>query len=103
MEWFTPLVHPNNLTGMHIISQSTHLHHQNAAVVSTGDIVHGCHLMGKSSLKIDPSWTMDNVLDLATHFYLNPYINVDIFTSYNFLKVLLVTNYEGHEIENPQH
>ncbi len=40
--------------------------------------------MGKSGLKIDPTWTMDNVLDLATHFYLNPYINVDTFTSYNF-------------------
>ena len=31
----------------------------------------------------DPTWTMDNVLDLATHFYVNPYINVDTFTSYN--------------------
>ena len=80
----TDMVQPNNLTGMHIISQSMCLHRQNAAVISTGDIVHGCHLMGKSGLKIDPSWTMDNVLNLTTHFYLNPYINVDSFMSYNF-------------------
>ena len=81
----TPLVQPDNLTGMHIITWSTRSHCRNAAVVFITDIVHGCHLMGKSGLKIDPTWTMDNVLDLASHFYLNPYyINVDSFTSYYF-------------------
>ena len=68
---------------MHIVTRSTRSHRRNSAVVSVGDIVRGCHLMGKSGLKIDPTWTMDNVLDLATHFYLNPYISVDTFTSYN--------------------
>ena len=73
-----------NHNSMHIITWSTCSHCQNAVVVSVRDIVRGCHLMGKLGLKIDPTWTMDNVLDLATHFYLNPYISVDTFMSYNF-------------------
>ena len=40
------------------------------------NIVRGSHLMGKTGLQIDPTWTTDNVLEVATHFYLNPYINV---------------------------
>jgi hypothetical protein len=67
---------------MHIITRSTRSHRRDSTVVSAGDIIRGCHLMAKSGLKIDRTWTMDNVLDLASHFYVNPYINVDSFTSY---------------------
>jgi len=39
--------------------------------------------MGKCGAKIDQSWTTDNVLDLTTQFYFNPYIDVDTFSVIN--------------------
>ena len=79
LPWFNLITSPACIS-----LQSTCSHHWNAAVVSVTDIVHSCHLMGKSSLKINPTWTMDNVLDLASHFYFNLYINVDTFMTYYF-------------------
>lgn len=81
VEWFTPLRCPETLTGMHVISHSTRFHCQNAAIISADRIVHSCHLVGKVGLKINHDWTTDNVLDIAFHFYVNPYIDVDSFTA----------------------
>ena len=83
IEWFTPFGHPDAHTGMHITSRSTRQHRRNAAVISVDKIVYGCHLIGKCSRHINREWTADNVLDLASHFYLNPYIHVDMFTTLN--------------------
>ncbi|RDB17807.1 hypothetical protein Hypma_000671 [Hypsizygus marmoreus] len=80
VEWFTPIRLPDEQSGMHVISRSTHQRRRNAAVVSACHLVRGCHLMGKSGGKINTQWTTDNVLDMATSFYLNPYINVDTFS-----------------------
>lgn len=33
-----------------------------------------CHLIPRFGSKIDRTWTMDNVLDIAPAFYLNPYL-----------------------------
>ena len=82
VEWFTPLGRPDTLMDMHIISQSTRFHRQNVGIISVDRIVCGCHLVGKCGLEINHYWTTDNVLDLASHFYLNPYIDVDGFTSF---------------------
>jgi hypothetical protein len=82
VEWFTPLGHPDNLTGMHIITRSTKLHRRNVAIISVERIVRSCHLVGKCGLHINNDWTTDNVLDLASHFYVNPYIHVDSFTGF---------------------
>lgn len=81
VEWFTPLGRPDTLTGMHIITRSTRFHRRNAAVISAARIVRSCHLVGKCGLQINRDWTPENVLDLASHFYVNPYIHVDTFTA----------------------
>jgi hypothetical protein len=81
VEWFTPLGRPETLTGMHVVSRSTRFHRRNAAIISADKIVRSCHLVGKCGLKINHDWTTDNVLDLASHFYVNPYIHVDSFTA----------------------
>jgi hypothetical protein len=83
IEWFTPLGRPDALTGMYVISRSTRSHRRNAAVISADRIIRSCHLVGKCGLKINRDWTTENVLDLATHFYVNPYIQVDTFTALN--------------------
>ncbi|KAJ7225087.1 Zn-finger domain-containing protein [Mycena rebaudengoi] len=84
IEWFTPLNRPDPISGLFTTHRSTRLHRRNAAVVSVEQIVRGCHLMGKCGGKIDRAWTADNVLDTATMFYINPYIDVDTFTRDRF-------------------
>ena len=66
--------------GMHIVKQSTRLHKHKAEIISINDVVSGCHLMAKCGMQIDQSYTTDDVLEKATTFYLNPYIDVDTFS-----------------------
>ncbi|KAJ7775451.1 Zn-finger domain-containing protein [Mycena metata] len=80
IEWFTPLHQPDPISGMFTTHRSTRNHRRNAAVVSVEQIARGCHLMGKCTAKIDPTWTSFNVLEKAPMFYINPYILVDTFT-----------------------
>ena len=76
-----PLGHPDALTGMHIISCSIWHHCQNSAIVSVDTIYHGFHFISQCGSHISHEWTTDNVLNLAGHFYLNYYIDVDPFTT----------------------
>ncbi|KAJ7737951.1 Zn-finger domain-containing protein [Mycena metata] len=80
IEWFTPLNHPDPISGMYTTRRSTRNHSRNSAVISVEHIVRSCHLMGKSGRTIDATWTSSNILDKASTFYLNPYILVDTFT-----------------------
>ena len=79
VEWFTPLGLPDSTTGMHVVKRSTCHHKQNSEIISIDDIVCGCHLMAKCGTQVDKSSTTDDVLEKATQFYLNPYIDVDTF------------------------
>ena len=86
IEWFTLLGTPDPLTGMHIISRSTRQLRRNSVIVPVTQIVRACHLIGKSGRNINSQWTMDNVLDHATSFYVNHYIHVDDFTLFQHLR-----------------
>ncbi|KAJ7266482.1 hypothetical protein B0H12DRAFT_1010761, partial [Mycena haematopus] len=80
VEWFTPFNQPDKATGFYIVQRSSRSHHRNSAIVSVEHFVRHCHLSGKCGKNIDRRWTTDNVLDKATHFYFNPYIDVDTFS-----------------------
>ena len=80
VEWFTPLGLPDSTTGMHIVKRSTRHHKRNSQIVSINDLVCGCHLMAKCGTPIDKSFSTDDVLEKATHFFVNPYIHVDTFS-----------------------
>ncbi|KAJ6540406.1 hypothetical protein B0H19DRAFT_1313055 [Mycena capillaripes] len=84
IEWFTPLNRPDPASGMYTTHRSTRFHRRNSAVVSVEQLVRSCHLMGKCGLKIDRTWTSNNVLDTASVFYINPYIHIDTFTRDRF-------------------
>ncbi|KAF8152285.1 hypothetical protein B0H34DRAFT_111607, partial [Crassisporium funariophilum] len=75
IQWFTPLGRPDALTGMHIVSRSTRQCRRNSAVIPVTDIARSCHLMAKCGASIDRKWTSNNVLDLCSHFFINPYIH----------------------------
>ena len=80
VEWFTPLGLPESTTGMHVVKRSTRHHKRNSEIISINDIVCACHLMAKCGTQVDKSFTMDDVLEKASQFYVNPYINVDTFS-----------------------
>ncbi|KAJ7182097.1 hypothetical protein C8R46DRAFT_985219 [Mycena filopes] len=79
IEWFTAFNRPDKVSGLFTIHRSSRAQRRNAAVVSVEHIVRTCHLMGKSGEKINRRWTTDNVIEEATKFYFNPYIDVDTF------------------------
>ena len=80
VEWFTPLGQLDLTSGMHLIKRSTRQHKRNSEIVSINDVVGSCHLMAKCGTQIDRSFSTDDVLEKATQFYVNPYINVDTFS-----------------------
>lgn len=80
VEWFTPLQTQNSITGMYSITRSTRLGRRNAEVISATRIVRACHLIAKCGREINETWTTDNVLEKATTFWVNRYIDVDTFT-----------------------
>ena len=81
IEWFTPLREPEPVIGMYKVSRSTRNRHRNASVVSVGDIMEDCHLSVFCRGEIDHTWTTDNVLDMATFFYINRYIDINRFST----------------------
>ena len=61
------------------VSRSTHQLQRNAAVVPVNDLVRPCHLIPKMGQSVDRGWTGGNVYEAANDFYLNAYIDVDMF------------------------
>jgi len=85
LEWFTSLGNPDPLTGMHTVTRSTRQSRRNAAIVPVTQIACRCHLIGKLGKEISSAWTMDNVLEQqGTYYYVNPYVHVDMFTTFRY-------------------
>ena len=80
VEWFTQLGLPDLTTCMHIIKRSTRNHKRKSEIVSVNNLICGCHLMAKWGTHVDRSFSTDEVLEKATQFYVNPYIDVDTFS-----------------------
>ena len=65
---------------MYKVVQLTHNRARHSAVVSVNMILQACHLALKyRSVPVTDSWLHLNVLDNATEFYLNHYIDFDLF------------------------
>ncbi|KAL6305981.1 hypothetical protein BKA93DRAFT_816611 [Sparassis latifolia] len=80
VEWFTDFrPQPDHTTNLYQVSRSTRNHRRNAEVVHVDDLVRPCHLVPKCGANIDEAWNTDNVYELATSFYLNPFIDVHMF------------------------
>src|ERR1700733_9757889 len=79
VEWFTALGQLDRVTGMYSIRHSTCHHRPNAEIIAVDRIVPSAHLMGKSGREINCNWTTSNILQKAEVFWVNPYINTDMF------------------------
>ena len=50
-----------------------------AEIINLERVVRSCHLIPKFGSKIDSQWNQANVLDKASSFYLNKYIDFHFF------------------------
>ncbi|KAI0070312.1 hypothetical protein K474DRAFT_1743277 [Panus rudis PR-1116 ss-1] len=81
VEWYTPFTRVDDATGMYYVSRSTRNKQPNVSIVNIEDIVGPCHLIPRFSTKIDRTWSSEHILDVATHFFVNPYISIDAYTT----------------------
>ncbi|KAG2112395.1 uncharacterized protein F5147DRAFT_744599 [Suillus discolor] len=73
IEWFCPLYDPESTMNLYWLARSTY-------VLQAG------HLMPRfGSGKVDTSWINGDVLELADEFYINPYINFNLFDTIQHL------------------
>ncbi|KAI6156712.1 hypothetical protein BKA82DRAFT_4325524 [Pisolithus tinctorius] len=79
VEWFTALHRRDPASGLYIVTRSTRHHRPNVAIISADCIVRACHLQARCGKEINADWSADNVLDRAAAFYVNSYINLDMF------------------------
>ncbi|KIO00550.1 hypothetical protein M404DRAFT_152471, partial [Pisolithus tinctorius Marx 270] len=81
IEWFTVLHCHDPASGLYIVTCSTCHHCPNVVIISADCIVHACHLQARCRKEINADWSADNMLDRAAAFYVNSYINLDMFVA----------------------
>ncbi|KAI6155504.1 hypothetical protein BKA82DRAFT_3967408 [Pisolithus tinctorius] len=81
VEWFTALHRRDPASGLYIVTHSTRHHRPNVAIISADRIVRACHLQARCGKEINADWSADNVLDRAATFYVNSYIDLDMFVA----------------------
>ncbi|KAG2132881.1 uncharacterized protein EDB93DRAFT_1323046 [Suillus bovinus] len=79
VEWFTLFREPDESSGLRLISRSTRHLRRNSAVIHVDEIIRPCHLIPKMGQLVNPTWTSANVYELASEFYLNPFIDLETF------------------------
>ncbi|KAI6021357.1 hypothetical protein BKA83DRAFT_4055398, partial [Pisolithus microcarpus] len=81
VEWFTTLIHHDPITGLYVVSCSTCNCCPNVVVVGVDHFVHVCHLQAICGRQISMEWTSDSVLEKASSFHVNLYIDPDTFSA----------------------
>ncbi|KAI0074540.1 hypothetical protein K474DRAFT_1765568 [Panus rudis PR-1116 ss-1] len=81
VEWYTPFARVDDATGMYYVSRSTRNKQPNASIINIENIMGPCHLIPRFGTKIDRTWSSEHILDVATHFFVNPYISIDAYTT----------------------
>ncbi|KAL1658820.1 hypothetical protein GGF50DRAFT_66513 [Schizophyllum commune] len=85
VDWYTPLTTRNEDLGMFKIKRATRQGAPVSSVIPVTQIIRSCHLSPVFGRHVDPSWTASNVLDVALHFYVNPYLRHHDFYLLRFL------------------
>ena len=81
IKWFTLLHHRDPMSGHFIVSHSMHNHWRNALVISVDQIACPYHLQAQCGRKISSDWSANNVLEMASTFLINSYIDLDMFVA----------------------
>ena len=81
VEWFTSLHRRDPISGQFIVTRSMRNRRPNVSVISVDRFVRPCHLQGQCGKQISSDWSSDNVLETASTFLINSYINLDTFVA----------------------
>jgi len=81
VEWFTSLRRRDPVSSQFVVTRSTWNHWRNVVVISADRFAHPCHLQAQCGKNISSDWTSGNVLEMATAFHVNLYINLDTFVA----------------------
>jgi len=81
VEWFTSLRCRDPLSGQFVVTRSMCNHRRNVSVISADRFAHPCHLQAQCGRNISLDWTSGNVLEMATVFHVNSYIDLDTFVA----------------------
>ncbi|KAI6108113.1 hypothetical protein F5141DRAFT_1189106 [Pisolithus sp. B1] len=81
VEWFTTLQCQDPATSLYVVTCSTRNHRRNASIISIDCIDHACHLQGWCGREISKDWSADCILEKAASFFVNSYIDLDMFLS----------------------
>ena len=84
VHWFTPIHVWDDAVGMYRMGRSTRNHNPHAAIIGVDQLLQGCHLLPRFGSGPVPHSLFDGrVLDLASDFFLNRYINFFLFDDLN--------------------
>jgi len=81
VKWFTVLHQHEPISGQFLVTRSTCNHRCNVSVISIDRFVRPCHLQGQCGKHISSDWLSDNVLEMASAFHVNSYIDLDTFVA----------------------
>ncbi|KAI5992617.1 hypothetical protein EDC04DRAFT_2872765 [Pisolithus marmoratus] len=82
VEWFTVLHCKDPVSSLYVVNHSMHHHRPNVSIISADCIIRLCHLQARCRKHINGNWSSENVLDVASHFYINSYIDLDTFIAF---------------------
>ena len=81
VEWFTSLRRHDPISGQFIVSHSMWNHQRNVLVISADRFTCPCHLQAQCGRNISSDWTANNMLETASAFHVNSYIDLDTFVA----------------------
>jgi hypothetical protein len=73
IEWFSMFTSPESDHGMHKIKRSMEGGGRVASTIPVSSIQRSVHLFPKFGQEVLEDWTLDNVLEKCSAFYLNPF------------------------------
>ena len=81
VEWFTSLRRRDPISRQFIITRLTRNHRCNVSVISVDRFMCACHLQAQCGRNISLDWSSGNVLEMASAFHVNSYIDLDTFVA----------------------
>ena len=79
VEWFTSLCRCDLISHQFIVTHLACNHQCNALVISIDCFTCTCHLQAQCGRNISSDWASHNVLEVASAFHVNLYIDLDTF------------------------
>jgi hypothetical protein len=79
IKWFSKFTFPENNHGMHKLKHSVQDSDRVASIIPVSSIRRSAHLFPKFGRVVPEDWTSENVLEKCNTFYLNPFVDMNMY------------------------